>query len=70
MSGVELTITLRIVQFLQKFFLVIKSEYADLILSENPARLLEDKTLKPIGQILAETARGSGFLSDEEYWGI
>ena len=45
-------------------------EYADLIFSENPARLLKNKTLKPIGQILAETARGSGFLSDEEYWGI
>lgn len=45
-------------------------EYADLIFSENPARLLKNKTLKPIGQILTETARGSGFLSDEEYWGI
>ena len=45
-------------------------EYADLIFSEHPARLLKNKTLKPIGQILAETARGSGFLSDEEYWGI
>lgn len=45
-------------------------EYADLIFYENPARLLKNKTLKPIGQILAETARGSGFLSDEEYWGI
>ena len=49
---------------------VFSKNYADLIFSENPARLFKNKTLKPIGQILAETARGSGFLSDEEYWGI
>lgn len=45
-------------------------EYADLIFSRNPAWMLENKPLKPIGAVLAETARSAGFMTDEEYWGI
>lgn len=46
------------------------SDYAELLFDINPERLLRNRRLLFRGEERRSSGRGSGYMSDEEYWGV